>query len=74
MERGEEEIDAENFKNLVAAMQVEINTLRANQKNVAQTMLVKKWEIERQKLELEERQAEVERRQREATITLEAAV
>ena len=70
---GEEEMDAEDFRNLMAAMQVELAALRANQENVAETVFLQQGEIDKQK-ELEERQVELERQQREATMALEAAL
>ena len=46
---GEEEMDAESFKNLIAAMNVEKAALRANQENMAETTLLQQRKIDRKK-------------------------
>ena len=44
---GEEEIDPETLRNLVAAMQAEMAALNANQENIAETIILQHTEIDR---------------------------
>ena len=46
---GEEDMDPEAMKNLIATMQVEMNNLRSNQETVSQTFVLQQWEMERQR-------------------------
>ena len=74
MDLGVEEMDPETLKNLVAAMQAKMAALKANQENVAETIILQQREIDRQRHELASQQEEVSGRQREATTTLEVAL
>ena len=49
---GEEDMDPDAMKNLIATMQEEINTLRSNQDNVAETLILQQREMKRQRQEL----------------------
>ena len=49
---GEEDMDHESMKNLIAAMQVEMNNLRSNRENVAETIILQQREMDRERQEL----------------------
>ena len=46
---GEEDMDPEAMRNLIATMQVEMNNLRSNQDNVAESLILQQREMERQR-------------------------
>ena len=71
---GEEEMDASTLRNLMAAMQVEMNNLRSEHNGISQTVLLQQQEIERQRQEMINQQADTLRRQTEAATAMEAAL
>ena len=71
---GEEEMDASTLRNIMAAMQVEMNNLRSEHNGISQTVLLQQHEIERQRQEMISQQADVLRRQTEAATAMETAL
>ena len=71
---GEEEMDAATLRNLMAAMQVEMNNLRSEHNGISQTVLLQQQEIERQRQEMIIQQSDILRRQTEAAAAMEAAL
>ena len=47
---GEEDMDPEAMRNLIATMQVEMNNLRSNHDTISQIVILQQREIERQRL------------------------
>ena len=74
VELEEEEMDAETLRTTLIVLQEELATLKANQENVVDAMVLQKMEIDWQCRELNERQADMDRWQRDATATLEEAI
>lgn len=71
---GDEEMDPETMKNSMASMQAEMVVLKANQENVAETIILQQREIDRQRHEQAIQKEEMSRRQRGAATTQEAAL
>ena len=71
---GDQEMDAEAMRNLMATMQVEMNNLKSSHDVISQTVTLQHQEMERQRREKADQQAEVLRRQIEAAVAMEIAL
>lgn len=71
---GDQEMDVEAMRNMMAAMQVDMNNLRSSHDVITQTVTLQQQEMERQRREMANQQVDVLRRQTEAATSMDVAL